>query len=143
MEAQFIIGEKLIGERTRRPSSFVLSECLFADDASLLCSYRENMVLAARIFSIKKGLTLSAPKIKLLVAGIGRTNDDLAPLELDGSVVEVVEQFKYLGLLVEACDGVVGEVNCKIVQASRAFSSLCDSVFIASDLTMESKRMVY
>ena len=50
MEVRFTMDENLIGERTRRPSSFVLSECLFADDAALLCSCRGNMVLAARIF---------------------------------------------------------------------------------------------
>ena len=35
------------------------------------------------------------------------------------------------------------EVCCRIAQVSRAFGSLCDSVFTASDLTMETKRMVY
>ena len=44
---QFKLGGKLVGERTRRPSSFVMSECLFTDDAALVCSCRENMVLAA------------------------------------------------------------------------------------------------
>ena len=44
---------------------------------------------------------------------------------------------------IEACGGVVSEVNCRIAQASRAFSSLRDSVFTASDLTLETKRMVY
>ena len=48
---QFKLGGRLIGERTRRPSSFVFSECLFVDDAALVCSCRENMVLAARIFN--------------------------------------------------------------------------------------------
>ena len=74
MEVQFKMGGKLIGERTRKPSSFVLSEFLFADDAALVCSCRENMVLAARIFdevATGNGLTLSVPKTKLLVAGIG------------------------------------------------------------------------
>ena len=65
-------------------------------------------MLVARIFGViatKNGLTL---KTKLLVAGIGFTNDDLVPLELDGGVVEMVEQFKYLGSLIEARGGVVG-----------------------------------
>ena len=57
--------------------------------------------------------------------------------------MEAVDQFKYLGSLVEACGGVAGEVHCRIAQASRAFSSLRDSVFIVSDLTLEAKRMVY
>ena len=146
VEVQFKLGGRLVGERTKRPSSFVLSEYLFADDAALVCSCREDVVLAARIFdevATENGLTLSVPKTRLLVAGLGLTIDDLAPLELDGGVVEVVEQFKYLGSLVEACGGVVGEVSCRIAQASRAFGSLRDSVFTASDLTMETKRMVY
>ena len=37
----------------------------------------------------------------------------------------------------------VGEINIRIAQAVRTFGSLCRSVFIASDLTMETKRMVY
>ena len=43
----------------------------------------------------------------------------------------VVDQFKYLGSLVEARGGVVGEASCRTAQASRAFGSLCDSVFTA------------
>ena len=61
------------------------------------------MILAATIFdevATENGLTLSVPK---LVARIGLTVDDLAPLELAEGVVEVVEQFKYLGSLVEEC----------------------------------------
>ena len=146
VEVQFKLGGRLVGERTKIPNSFVLSECLFADNTALVCSCREDVVLAARIFdeiATENGLTLSVPKTKLLVAGIVLTNDDLAPLELDGGVVGVVEQFKYLGSLVEACDRIVGEVSCRIAQASRAFGSLCDSMFTASDLTMETKEMVY
>ena len=64
---QFKMGGKLIGERTRKPNSFALSECLFAGDAALMCSCREHMVLAARIFdevATENGLTLSVPKTK-------------------------------------------------------------------------------
>ena len=146
VEVQFKLGGKLVGERTRRPSSFVMSKCLFADDAALVCSCRENMVLAARMsdkVAGESGLTLSVPKTKLLVAGTGLTSDDLAPLELDEGVVDVVDQFKYLGSLVEARGGVVAEVSNRIAQASRAFGSLHNSVFTASDLTLETKRMVY
>ena len=94
VEVQFKLGGKLVGERTRRPSSFVMSKCLFVDDAALVCSCWENMVLAARMFDKvagESGLTLSVPKTKLLVAGTGLTSDDLAPLELDEGVVYVVD----------------------------------------------------
>ena len=108
-----------------------------------MCSCR---VLAASTFdevATEYGLTLSVPKTKLVVAGLKLTNDDLAPLELNGGVVEVVEHFKYLGSLVEACNGVAGEVGSRIAQASRAFASLRDSVFAALDLLLGTKRMVY
>ena len=146
VEVQFKLGGKLVSERTRRPSSFVMSECLFADDAALVCSCRENMALAARMFDEvagESGFTLSVPKTKLLLAGTGLTSDDLAPLDLDEGVVDVVDQFKYLGSLVEARGGMVAEVSNRIAQASRAFGSLRNSVFTASDLTLETKRMVY
>ena len=55
----------------------------------------------------------------------------------------VVEQFKYLGSLVEASGGVAGEVGCRIAQVSGAFGTLQDSVFTVSDLTMKTKRIVY
>jgi len=65
---QFKLGGKLVGERTR-----ILSECLFADDTALMCSSREDMVLAGEVFNeviSEYGLTLSIAKTKLLVSGI-------------------------------------------------------------------------
>ena len=47
------------------------------------------------------------------------------------------------GKLACVCVCVWGEVSCRIAQASRAFGNLRDSVFTASDLTMETKRIVY
>ena len=70
---QLKLSGKLIEERTRRPNSFALSKCLFADDAALVCSCREDMVLAARIYNevaTEYGFTLSVPKKKLVVAGL-------------------------------------------------------------------------
>ena len=84
---QFKLGGELVGER---PSSFVLSKCLFADNAALVCSSREDVVLAAEVFNeviSECGLTLSVAKTKLLVAGIGLSEDDLAPLVLSEGVV--------------------------------------------------------
>ena len=49
-EVQYQIVGKLVGKRTRRPLSFTMSECLFADNAALVCSSREDMVVAAKIF---------------------------------------------------------------------------------------------
>ena len=143
---QYRIGGKLVGERTRRPLSFTVSECLFADDAALVCSSRKDMFVTANIFeevSAGWGLTLIVPKTKLLVAGVELFPVDLAPLQLNGGAVEVVRQFKYLGSLVEASGRMTGEVDQCIVQASKAFGSLRSAVFLAHDLSLETKRLVY
>ena len=48
IEVLYKIDGKFVGERTRRPLSFVISECLFADDAALIWSSRVDMDVAAR-----------------------------------------------------------------------------------------------
>ena len=88
-------------------------------------------------------MTLSIPKTKLLVAGVNLTVEDVASLELDGGSVEIVKEFKYLGSLVEAYGGVTREVNRQIAQASKVFGELRNSVFVARDLSIETKRLVY
>ena len=146
IEVLYKIGGKLVGERTRRTLSFELSECLFADDAALICASRSDMVITARIFkkvTTEFGLTLSIPKTKLLVAGANLTTDDVAPLELGGGSVEVVKEFKYLGSLIEAHGGMTGEANRRIAQASRVFGELHSSVFLVHDLSLETKQLVY
>ena len=65
IEVLYKVGGKLVEERTRRPPSFVKTECLFVDDAALICSSRADMVIAARKFeevTAEFGLALSIPK---------------------------------------------------------------------------------
>jgi len=100
------------------------------------------MVIASRIFeevTVEFDLTLSIPKTKLLVAGANFTANVVAPLELGGGSVEVAKEFKYFRSLIEACGGVLGEVNCRITQASKFLVN----VFLAWDLGLETKRLVY
>ena len=129
VEVQYRIGGKLVEERTRRPLSFTMSECLFADDAAI----PSDMIVAAKIFEEAFAgwrLTLSVLKTKLLVAGVELSPVDVAPLQLNGGAVEVVREFKYLGSLVEASGRMIGEIDQCIVRATKAFGSLCSAVFL-------------
>ena len=104
------------------------------------------MDVAAMVFdevSAGWGLTLSVPKTKLLVAGVGLSPDDVAPLQMSGGTVQVVKEFQYLGSLVEAAGGMTGEVEHHIVRASRTFESLCNAVFMDRQLNLETKRLMY
>ena len=66
--------------------------------------------------------------------------EDVALLELGcrGS-----EEFKYLGSLIEVHGEMTEEANCRIAQASKVFGEVCNSVFLACDLSLETKRLVY
>ena len=95
------------------------------------------MDVAAEVFdevSAGWGLTLSVPKAKLLVTGVGLYTDNVAPLQMSGGAVQVVNRFQYLGSLVEAAGGMRGQVEHHIVQASRTFGSLCNAVFMDHQL---------
>jgi len=104
------------------------------------------MVIAARVFeevAAEFGLILSIPKMNLLVAGAYLTANNVAPLELGGGSVKVVKELKYLESLIEACGWVSGEINHRIIQASKFFAHLSSLVFLAQDLGLETKRLVY
>ena len=83
------------------------------------------------------GVYMCDIKTKLLLADVGLSPVDVAPLQLTGGAVEVVRKFKYLGSLVEATDRMTGEIDQHIVQVSKAFDSLCIAVFLAHDLSLE------
>ena len=103
--------------------SFEISECLFADDAALICTSRSEMIIASRVIeevTAEFGLTLNIniPRTKLLVAGVNLLAECVASLELGSGSVEVVKEFKYLERLI------VEEINHRIAQS---FTILCFS----------------
>lgn len=67
---------------------------------------------------------------KLLDAVVGLFSDNVAPMQMSGGTLEVLKEFQYLGSLVEAAGRMTDEVEHHIVQVSKAFGSLCDSLFM-------------
>ena len=139
-------GGKLVGERTRKPLSFEITELLFADDGVMVCCTRKDMEEAARVFdevAAEFGLTVSVIKTKLLVVGCDLEEEDLAPLYIRGQLVEQVQSFKYLGSFVETSGSVLLDVQDKIGRASWVFGALRSAVFCDGSLSLSTKRMVY
>ena len=70
----------VVGERTRAPMSFLITELFFADDAVITASTQENITNATvelQQVTAECGLTISFPKTKLMVAGTGIINYQL------------------------------------------------------------------
>eukprot|EP00952_Eustigmatos_sp_NYUAD-ZCMA_P000305 918-Eustigmatos_ZCMA.PRE.1 len=80
-------------------SELVIPALLYADDTALVAmSYMElcEMVSILDECLIEWGLSISIEKTKVMVFG-DQGGEERAPLVLRGSVVEEVEEFKYLG----------------------------------------------
>ena len=139
-------GGKLVGERTRAPMSSLVTELCFADDAVITASTREDITKATvelQQVTAECGLTISFPKTKLMVAGRGIIESDVAPLCIGSSVVDTVPSFRYLGSVVESHGGVMLDLDDKIARASRAFGALQKPVFRDGSLSLVTKKVVY
>ena len=126
--------------------SSLVTELCFADDAVITASTREDITKATvelQQVTAECGLTISFPKTKLMVAGRGIIESDVAPLCIGSSVVDTVPSFRYLGSVVESHGGVMLDLDDKIARASRAFGALQKPVFRDGSLSLVTKKVVY
>ena len=81
-------------------------------------------------------LTVSIPKTKHTGTGRLVEGEDLAPIALEGGEVEAVEEFQYLGSLVDSSGRVDADVNRRVAQVSKAFGARRKAVFLDKNLSM-------
>ena len=114
-------GGKLVGKRTRAPSTSWMTELSFANDAAVVASTREDLVKdTVELNSVVTacGLTISIPKTKFLVVGSYVLQSDRDPIVVGSDFVTSVASFRYLGSLVESHGGVQLELNATVSCAS-------------------------
>ena len=88
---------------------------------------RENITKAAMELKqviTEYGLTISFPKIKLLVVGTVTTDNDLAPLALVAALLNQYHPSDIWGCLFEGHGGVALDLNDKIAGASKVLEFL-------------------
>ena len=68
---------------------------------------------------------------------------NLECVALDGGGVEAVDEFPYLGSLIEDSGRMDADVNRRVAQASRAFGALRKSVFLDKNLSLTTKQKIY
>ena len=135
--------EKLFRRYTRNASERRVTECQFADDSALLATTRSGAECSAIGYqwtSSQFGLKVSLPKIKQMVTGRMVEEGNQECVALDGGGVEAVDEFPYLGLLIEDSGSMDADVNR---QASRAFGDLRKSVFLDKNLSLTTKWKIY
>ena len=146
MTIQYKLDRKLFRRYTKNASEKRVTECQFADDGAILASTRPGAEKAALVYQQTTrdfGLTVSIPKTKHMVTGRLVEEEDLASIVLEGGEVEAVEEFPYLGSLVDSSGNMDADVSRRVAQASKAFGALRKAVFLDKDLKMSTKKRVY
>ena len=127
--------------KTKRIESLI-RELLFADDAAIvshsegeLQSMMEKFSSACRAF----GLTISIKKTKVMVQG----TDDSPEILVDGTALDVEDDFTYLGSVMSNDLSLEKELNRRIGRACNTFARLTERVWENSKLTINTKVAVY
>ena len=137
---------KLFRRYTRNVHERKITECQFADDMALLASSRsgmERMALEYQRTGGDFGLTVSIPKTKHMATGRLVEDRDLEPIALEGGDVTAVDEFPYLGSLIDKSGRMDVDVDRRVAQASKAFGALRKSVFLDKNLSLATKRRLY
>ena len=123
-----------------------VTEMQFADDAAAVVKTREGLEQTAHILirtAGKWGLKVSVEKTKFLVVG-EHTEEEIAPIVVDGGEILAVDHFVYLGSEVTADErGVERDIRRRIGKAAGAFKSLKYAIYLNKSLSMRTKRLVF
>jgi len=141
-------GRKLVGDRTAKShlQTSCVTESKFADDAALYASTRDNFEAVASSFvrvASGWGLTVSLIKSKGMVSGIGADTSVLAPITVEGGVIDLVEQFQYLGSIISSDGELYAELSGRLAKAAKMFGSLRQSIFVNKSLSVKTRQCVY
>ncbi len=145
VEFKFKINGNLYnGPRATQTLPSEVPDLEFADDAVLIVPSHNVAQLALATFAATAssfGLAVNFAKTKIMPCGVG-----LPPIQdpvfIDGSSVEFVDSFVYLGSEVSPDSRCSGEVDRRLASAARAFGAL-QCVFQDRDLSIKTKRLIY
>ena len=107
----------------------------YADDTTLICSSRQELMdLLRRVkeASEKKGLLLNTKKTKIMFLDKEDTGADFS---LDGQTIDVVQQFEYLGSLINTKSDSSTEIKRRLAIARKTLQDM-SSIWKSKGLSM-------
>ena len=124
----FKYDEKLFRRYTRNADERKLTECLFAEDGTLLATSQDGAQKAIKEYmavSRSFGLTVSISKTKHMATGRALSNVEKAPISVSiNETISVVEEFKYLGSVIGASGNMDGDIQNRLAQARCTYIQL-------------------
>ena len=141
-------GRKLVGDRTAqsRLNEIKVTESQCADDTALYSMSRDAFESTTQKFinaATHWGLTVSIHKTKGMSIDSHPVPEDTQPVLTEEGLIEMVNNFTYLGSNVRVDGEIRDEVKCRIAKAAKVFGCLQRSIFQNRRLSTETKRKVY
>src|ERR1700755_3177614 len=113
-----------------REGEWEVNVLLFADDAVLVAESGEKLRMLVKEFvreCASKGLRVNSAKSKVMRIGGGNEairGEEWEGVEVGGEKYEEVEEFKYLGMLVEGKGGMDGEIKNRVMEGMKVMGGL-------------------
>ena len=113
-----------------REGEWEVNVLLFADDAVLVAESGEKLRMLVKEFvreCASKGLRVNSAKSKVMRIGGGNEairGEEWEGVEVGGEKFEEVEEFKYLGMLVEGKGGMDGEIKNRVMEGMKVMGGL-------------------
>jgi hypothetical protein len=129
----------------RSHSKEIISYLMYADDMALLCSdpsLMEHMIQKLEQVTQAWSMCISIPKTKIMTLSRLASTQPMHNITIRGEVVEVVNEFVYLGSTLSSDGSLDKEVDHRISVAAKAFHSLL-RCFRCRSITRSTKVAVY
>lgn len=127
----------------RNMSPVCIAECVFADDLLLLAQNEEELQHSVQIWKealAARNLKINMEKTKVMVVGEERI---CVGVEMDGTRLEQVSDFKYLGVHIQEDGRQVAELNDRISAAVKIYHALNRSLIGKREISRRTKLSVY
>ena len=115
----------------------------FADDLILFGQTQQDLQYNLSILNrelMKKGLKINSKKTKTMV--ISREQKSHA-IKLNGEVLEQVDTYKYLGVVISSNCSLKEEINQRISKATKVYGQLGNTFISKRELTTKTKMSIY
>ena len=130
--------------KTRRE---LVTELLFADDTAVVAHDQDQIQRMVNVFAEtagKMGLQINTQKTEVLYQPAPHSDETEMPqIVVDGEVLKVVGNFKYLGSTVTADNRADREIACRIQSASASFGKLEKKLWNRPGIRLDTKCKVY
>lgn len=118
-----------------------IGECAFADDIALIAESRTELQNSLQIWNTvlrENGMRLNKNKTKVMT-----TKEENLKIIIEGVEIEQVQQFEYLGTIINNAGTEDAEINQRIEKAMRIFHSMNKKFISRKEITKETKMKIF